>query len=188
MLTHVEVAFCPTIAVENTTSGNRGGQVRVESGTFSSVGDGLDIRYAQTTVYAAALDRWMVDLNHLAIGIPGSQHGAYADNAAAIPLHPQEDGSFTAQVTLPLAGRMESVTLTGCVHVLARDSYGNPLQISLTLSGLPADLDVGIPFTTANVPSDIPQTGDMLMAVIALGGLCLAGLVLVALLRRKRRS
>lgn len=37
MLTRVEVAFLPTIVVENTTSGNRGGQVRVETGDMLAV-------------------------------------------------------------------------------------------------------------------------------------------------------
>ena len=137
-------------------------------------------------VYASASDRWMVDVSHLSVGIPASQHGAYADNAAAVPLHLQEDGSFTAQVALMLAGRSENVTLTGCVNVLKRDEYGNPLQIALTLNNLPANIDVGIPFTTAKIPSPIPQTGDKLSLALAFGGLCLAGLLLIAFLRRKR--
>ena len=186
MLTRVEVTFRPTIAVENTTSGDRGGQVRVETGAYSTVGDGLTTRYPQTIVYASASDRWMVDVSHLSVGIPASQHGAYADNAAAVPLHLQEDGSFTAQVALMLAGRSENVTLTGCVNVLKRDEYGNPLQIALTLNNLPANIDVGIPFTTAKIPSPIPQTGDKLSLALAFGGLCLAGLLLIAFLRRKR--
>ena len=186
MLTRVEVTFQPTIAVENTTSGDRGGQVRVETGAYSSVGDGLIDRYPQTTVYASASDRWMVDVDHLSVGIPASQHGAYADNATAVPLHLREDGSFTAQVTLTLSGRSESVTLTGSVKVLERDEYSNPLRIALTLNSLPANIDVGIPFTTAKIPSPIPQTGDMLALALALGGLCLAGLLLIAFLRRKR--
>ena len=103
-----------------------------------------------------------------------------------MPLRLREDGSFTAQVTLTLSGRSESVTLTGSVKVLERDEYSNPLRIALTLNSLPANIDVGIPFTTAKIPSPIPQTGDMLALALALGGLCLAGLLLIAFLRRKR--
>ena len=186
MLTHVDVAFRPTIAVENTTSGDRGGQVSVETGVYSAVGDGLDIRYAQTTVYGLANDQWMVDLKHLAVGVPGTQHGAYPENLTAVPLNLQRNGSFSAQVTLELAGQMETVTINGQVKVLKRDKYGNPKQISLTVYDLPANLDLGIPFTTAHIPSDIPQTGDMLPVALTVGGVCLAGLILLAVLRRRR--
>ena len=186
MLTHVDVAFQPTIAVENTTSGDRGGQVCVETGAYSTVGDGLDTRYAQTTVYGLANNQWMVDLKHLAVGVPGTQHGAYPDNLAAVPLNLQRNGSFSAEVTLELAGQMETVTINGQVKVLKRDKYGNPKQISLTVYDLPANLDLGIPFTTAHIPSDIPQTGDMLPVALTVGGVCLAGLILLAVLRRRR--
>ena len=188
MRTRVEVAFRPTIAVENTTPGNRGGQVRVETGVYSPVGDGLEQRYPQTCVYGLADDAWMVDLSHLAIGVPGSQRGSYSENSAAVPLKLRSDGSFSAQVALMLAGQMETVTVTGKVKVLRRDANGNPKQISLTLDSLPANLDVGIPFATAEAPSEIPQTGDMLPVALTVGGTCLVGLILLAVLRRKRRS
>ena len=187
MLTRVEVAFLPTIAVENTTSGDRGGQVRVETGVYSNVGDGLEQRYVQKTVYGLADSGWMVDLDHLAIGIPGSQRGAYSENSTAVPLKLREDGSFSAAVAMELAGCMETVTVTGQVKVLKRDENGNPIQISLTVDSLPGNLDVGIPFETAKVPSTIPQTGDMLAVALTVGGVCLAALILLGVSRRKRR-
>ena len=187
MLTRVEVAFLPTIAVENTTSGDRGGQVRVETGVYSNVGDGLEQRYVQKTVYGLADSGWMVDLDHLAIGIPGSQRGAYSENSTAVPLKLREDGSFSAAVAMELAGCMETVTVTGQVKVLKRDENGNPIQISLTVDSLPGNLDVGIPFETAKVPSTIPQTGDMLAVALTVGGVCLEALILLGVSRRKRR-
>ena len=118
------------------------------------LGDGLETRYAQTTVYGMADSRWMVDLRHLAVGVPGTQHGAYSENGAAVPLNVQADGSFAAEVALTLAGCIETLTISGRVEVLKRDSYGNPRQISLTVNGLPANLDMAF----SSLPCAFPPT------------------------------
>ena len=79
------------------------------------------------------------------------------------------------------------MTVTGQVRILKRDEYGNPIQISLSLNHLPCSLDVGIPFVAAEIPSIIPQTGDMLAVALTVGGVCLAALILLGVIRRKRR-
>ena len=73
--------------------------------------------------------------------------------------------------------------------VRKRDAYGNPTSADITVDGLPACLEIGIPFTKADIPSSIAQIGDSLHLSLGLAGASGVGLILMSLIgHRKRRK
>ena len=183
--TRVEVRFAPTIAVENTTLGDRGGKVWVRGGYTNDVYDG---RYDLTTVYGEAKDGWRVDLDHLQIGGIGAVSSSVMMNWNALTI---PSGGFTATLTLPLAGEDEQVSVPVSVNVLARDTYGNPTKVAITVAELPGCIDIGIPFKRAGNPAGIAQTGDPLviaLMIIALSGMGLAAITIIGKRKRKKEN
>ena len=175
-LTEVKVGFYPTLAVENTAPGDQGGQVSIV--TKSTAKDG---RYPTVTAYGEARSGYAIDLRHLQLSLPNGVSDVYSANRTAVSIRPS-GGSFSAAITVPLAGREQEIAITGNVEVLARDDEGRPTKIAVTLNDLPVSLDIGIPFGRAE---SIPVTGDPIPWVIA--GFALSGLVLI-LFRRKRSN
>ena len=185
--THVDVSFVPTIAVENTTLADADGTVSVSNGSVSNDKDG---RYEEFTVYGYANEEYRVDLKNLQIGGINSVASQYLFNFGAVAITPDENGHFSATLTLPIAGKQETVTVSGTVTVLAIDTYGHATQVAITVNSLPSCLDIGIPFVRSKDPS-IAQTGDPIHYAIAftgVSGLALLILLLVDKRKKKQRS
>ncbi|NCC08113.1 MAG: Cna B-type domain-containing protein [Clostridia bacterium] len=191
----VDVSFTPTLAVENTTSDDKGGKVEVQGGVFSGVSDGRPDkdgsgRYEQTVVIGEASDGFMVDMNNITIGSPNTSGGDVKHNGDAVTIKPDANGRFSVQITTTLGGKTEKVNVTGIVVVIAKDIYGNPTQIKVALDSLPINLDIGVPFTTANIPAaTIAQTGDstnltLLYILLIVSG---AAIICIAIYIKKRK-
>lgn len=182
--TRVEVRFCPTLAVENTTREDKLGEVAAkEGGEWNRAYDG---RCVSSAVYAKAARDCMVDLEHIQIGGVGTVEGTYAQNVEAVRLGGAEQ--FGASVSAALAGKTEMVEVSGSVTVLERDASGNPTQVQVRVDALPACLDIGIPFKRVEVPDDIAKTGDPLYTVLMLACLSGIGLMMLHAAERHRKK
>lgn len=183
--TLVEVGFRPTLAVENTTPLDRFGTVMIEKKDAA-----YDGRYSAVTVKGYAESGYAVDFRHLQLGLPGSVSRGWAVNNSAVGIDVgYYGGRFSVTVRAELAGKTQSVPVTGTVVIDRRDVHGNPTEITITLDSLPVPLDIGIPFTRSLAPLR-PRTGDdsadmgVLLAVCALS-LAVGGAAF-AVLRRSR--
>ncbi len=146
--TGVAVTFLPTLAVENTTDGNRGGTVKVEGGVENNRSDGVPAqdghaRYLATVVYGSALSGYTVDYNKLTIGVPTTSNGDIGSgNNQAVKIKLGSNKSFTATVQTVLNGTAVSIPVSGRIEMGA----GNR-SIRVILNSLSIPLDIGIPFT-----------------------------------------
>ena len=183
--TRVEVRFLPTIAVENTTYRDRHGTVAVKDGKYSSSYDG---RYVKQTVHGDAHEGMIADTAHLQIGPVGSVNSQYLLNTGAVYINPGKDGSFSCAITLEIAGREETVTVSGKVEVRKRNAYGEPVRIAVTVFDMPACLDIGIPFKLDSIPDNIAQTGDPLYIALGVTGGCGLGLLLLFILNKRKKQ
>ena len=177
--------FLPTIAVENTTYRDRHGTVAVKDGKYSSSYDG---RYVKQTVHGDAHEGMIADTAHLQIGPVGSVNSQYLLNTGAVYINPGKDGSFSCAITLEIAGREETVTVSGKVEVRKRNAYGEPVRIAVTVFDMPACLDIGIPFKLDSIPDKIAQTGDPLYIALGVTGGCGLGLLLLFILNKRKKQ
>lgn len=167
----VKVHFQPTIAIENTTKGDAGGKVSVESGVPGTVSDGVVSkdgyeRYNQLTVSGQSEEGYCIDLKNITIGSPFSSSGDVGSNSNAYILSLKEDGSFLADVTAVLGGKQIIVPIKGNAKI-QYDAKGYPISIVLTLSDSTVCLDFGIPFvliqpedTDTSIPDNGSNSGD----------------------------
>ena len=177
-MTRVEIGFDATLAVENTTYKNRGGQVGINSWD-----DGYDGRYTILNAAGYASSGYVARTNYLQIGNPGEVNDKYNKNGSAIRI--RKTGDFKVYVSAVLAGERVKVPVTGSVVVYKRDSYGNPIHVCFRFDSLPIPLDVGIPFTTY-ASNYGPQTGDPMPAVA--GMMAVSGVMLFVLRDDKRKK
>ena len=177
-MTRVEIGFDATLAVENTTYKNRGGQVGINSWD-----DGYDGRYTILNAAGYASSGYVARTNYLQIGNPGEVKDKYNKNGSAIRI--RKTGDFKVYVSAVLAGERVEVPVTGSVVVYKRDSYGNPIHVCFRFDSLPIPLDVGIPFTTYDSNYG-PQTGDPMPAVA--GMMAVSGVMLFVLKDDKRKK
>lgn len=177
-MTRVEIGFDATLAVENTTYKNRGGQVGINSWD-----DGYDGRYTILNAAGYASSGYVARTNYLQIGNPGEVNDKYNKNGSAIRI--RKTGDFKVYVSAVLAGERVKVPVTGSVVVYKRDSYGNPIHVCFRFDSLPIPLDVGIPFTTY-ASNYGPQTGDPMPAVA--GMMAVSGVMLFVLRDDKHKK
>lgn len=177
-MTRVEIGFDATLAVENTTYKNRGGQVGINSWD-----DRYDGRYTILNAAGYASSGYVARTNYLQIGNPGEVNDKYNKNGSAIRI--RKTGDFKVYVSAVLAGERVKVPVTGSVVVYKRDSYGNPIHVCFRFDSLPIPLDVGIPFTTY-ASNYGPQTGDPMPAVA--GMMAVSGVMLFVLRDDKRKK
>ncbi len=80
-------------------------------------------------------------------------------------------GRFSTTIRGELAGKIETIPVSGTVTIDRRDGYGNPVEVTITLDSLPLSLDIGIPFVKSDAPI-YPRTGDNGMDVGTLLAMC----------------
>lgn len=188
--TAVKVAFRPTLAVENTTPDDKFGTVAIEKADRA-----YDGRYPALSVKGRADSGYAVDLSHLQLSLPGGVHQCWQLNLSAVGIGTgYYGGRFSTTIRGELAGKIETIPVSGTVTIDRRDGYGNPVEVTITLDSLPLSLDIGIPFVKSDAPI-YPRTGDNGMDVgtlLAMCGLSLAlggaSLGTLCLARRKRRA
>ena len=188
--TAVKVAFRPTLAVENTTPDDKFGTVAIEKSDRA-----YDGRYPALSVKGRADSGYAVDLSHLQLSLPGGVHQCWQLNLSAVGIGTgYYGGRFSTTIRGELAGKIETIPVSGTVTIDRRDGYGNPVEVTITLDSLPLSLDIGIPFVKSDAPI-YPRTGDNGMDVgtlLAMCGLSLAlggaSLGTLCLARRKRRA
>ena len=178
LYTRVEVSFAATLAVENTTYKNRGGQVGIEDWN-----DAYSGRSANLYASGYASSGYTVRKNYLQIGTPGQVNDQYHKNKKAIRIRNTSD--FKVYISTVLAGERVEVPVTGSVVVYKRDSYGNPIHVCYRFDSLPIPLDVGVPFRAYD-SSYGPQTGDPMPYVAGLMGV--SGVLLFVLRDDKRKK
>ena len=188
--TAVKIAFRPTLAVENTTPDDKFGTVAIEKADSA-----YDGRYPAFSVKGRADSGYAVDLAHLQLSLPGGVHQCWQLNLSAVGIGAgYYGGRFSTTIRGELAGKMETIPISGTVTIDRRDGYGNPVEVTITLDSLPLSLDIGIPFIKSDAPI-YPRTGDNGMdaaGLLAMCGLSLAlggaSLGTLRLVRRKRRA
>ena len=205
--TRVCVEFLPTLAARNITEGEQGGTVMVETGTASSLSDGVPAHggtpYNRVlTVYGNADEGYVVDVNRIMLRNLNDLDGPAATLAV------RADGSFSAILATTINRAAVQVEVTGRLQIkysggravgveLVLDSHTIPLQVDFLFEKpQPEPHNDGTGNTgaedgsgTANPGS--PQTGDRanlwLYALLAAGAAAGAAAALVYRRRTLKR-
>lgn len=152
--TAVDVLFVPTLAVENTTAGNRGGTVQIENGAENNQSDGVPAqdghsRYTATRIIGKAVNGYCVDIWNLTIGLPTTSNGdAGKGNFNAVKIQFDKNGRFTANIPTTLNGVQTTLQISGTVKLVG--PIGSYTEVEIILDALDIPLDVGIPFAYAS--------------------------------------
>lgn len=147
--TAVDVLFVPTLAVENTTAGNRGGTVQVENGAENNQSDGVPAqdghsRYTAQRVIGKAVNSYYVDIHNLTIGLPTTSNGDVGNNLNAVKIQIDQDGRFTANIQTTLNGIKTTLPVSGTVKLIG--PAGQYTEVEIMLDALDIPLDIGIAF------------------------------------------
>lgn len=148
--TAVDILFVPTLAVENTTAGNRGGMVQIENGAENNQSDGVPgqdghNRYTETRVIGKSVSGYYVDVKNLTIGLPTTSNGDVGKgNLNAVKIQFDKDGRFTVNIPTVLNGVQTTVPVSGTVNLVG--PAGSYTKVEIILDALDIPLDIGIPF------------------------------------------